>query len=84
MLQHLRPTLSDDQAVRATELLQRNLARSSDWIVLNVTMDILAQWTEHHPALKTWLVRELDRLSRDRRKSVAKRASRHHASLTGS
>ncbi len=31
MLQHLRDDLSDDQEQRATGLLQRNLAGSTDW-----------------------------------------------------
>ncbi|MDQ2964496.1 MAG: hypothetical protein M3R57_01395, partial [Chloroflexota bacterium] len=33
VLQHLRSDLSDDQAQQATELLRRNLATSTDWIV---------------------------------------------------
>ncbi len=51
MLQHLRPELSDDQAARATALLKRNLTESSDWIVLNNTMDALAEWAESNPPL---------------------------------
>lgn len=35
-LQHLGDDLSHDQAQRATVLLQRNLTRSNDWIILNV------------------------------------------------
>jgi len=81
ILQRLRPELSDDQFERATELLKRNLTRSTDWIVLNRTMDALAEWAKGDPALETWLRGELERLSRDRRKSVAKRASKHLADL---
>ena len=83
MLQHLRPELSDDQAARATELLKRNLTGSSDWIVLNNTMDALAESAESDPALAEWLRGELEALSRDRRKAVAKRASKHLANLPG-
>jgi hypothetical protein len=83
MLQRLRPELSDDQATRATKLLKRNLTGSSDWIVLNRTMDALAEWAARDRALAAWLRPELKRLSRDQRKSVASRASRHLANLPG-
>ena len=52
MLQQLRGDLSDGQARRAKELLQRNLTRSTDWIVLNVTMDVLAEWAA---TIRYWL-----------------------------
>ena len=32
-------------------LLQQNLASSTDWIVLNVTMDVLTDWANHDPWL---------------------------------
>lgn len=82
MLQHLRNELSDDQAQRATELLQRNLTRSTDWIVLCVTMDALAQWAERDARLACWLAPQLERLRQDKRKSVAKRASKRQAELS--
>jgi hypothetical protein len=81
MLQHLRSDLSDDQAQQATELLQRNLSRSTDWIVLNVTMDVLTEWANRDAPLAGWLAPELERLRQDERKSVAKRASRRLAEL---
>lgn len=83
MFQHLRDDLSADQAQRATELLQGNLTRSADWIVLNVTMDVLTGWGRHDRALAGWLVPELERLRHDDRKSVAKRASKRLVELTG-
>lgn len=67
ILQHLRGDLPDEQAQRAAELLQRNLTHSSDWIVLNVTMDVLAEWAKCNRALAGWLRRELERLCRDQR-----------------
>ena len=82
MLHRLRPELSDAQAARATELLQRNLAQSTDWIVLNVTMDVLAEWAGQDQALAAWLTGELKRLRQDQRKSVAKRAAKRLADLT--
>lgn len=81
MLQHLRIDLSDAQAQQATELLQRNLSTSTDWIVLNVTMDILAEWATRDAPLANWLVPELNRLRHDERNSVAKRASKRLAEL---
>jgi hypothetical protein len=83
MLHQLRGGLSEDQARRSTELLQRNLATSSDWIVLNVTMDILAGWAQHDADLATWLVPELARLQNDPRRSVAKRATRRIDEIRG-
>lgn len=81
MLQHLRSDLSVDQARRATRLLQQNLTSSTDWIVLNVTMDVLTEWAHHDPPLIGWLTPELERLRQDHRKSVAKRAAKHLAEL---
>lgn len=81
MLQHLRSDLSDDQARRATELLQRNLTSSTDWIVLNVTMDVLTTWAHHDSPLAGWLTPELEHLRQDDRKSVAKRAAKRLAEL---
>jgi hypothetical protein len=81
MLQHLRGDLSDKQAQRATRLLKRNLTRSTDWIVLNVTMDVLAEWAKEDPRLAAWLTKELERLCGDERKSVSKRASKRLADL---
>jgi hypothetical protein len=83
MLGHLRPTLSAAQAARATRLLQRNLAESGDWIVLNNTMDVLAAWARGDPALAAWLEPRLTLLAGDRRKAVAKRATKRLAELTG-
>ena len=82
LLQHLRNDLSDGQKQQATELLQRNLSTSTDWIVLNVTMDVLADWANSDAALANWLAPNLNRLRHDKRKSVAKRASKRLAELT--
>jgi len=82
MLQHLRCDLSQDQARQSTELLQRNLSTSTDWIVLNVTMDVLTAWADRDAPLAGWLVPELERLRRDDRKSVARRAAKRLADLT--
>ena len=81
MLQRLRSDLSDGQAQQATELLQRTLSTSTDWIVLNVTMDVLTEWATRDAPLANWLVPNLNRLRHDKRKSVAKRASKRLAEL---
>jgi hypothetical protein len=83
MLQHLRAELSPTQERRATRLLQRNLTTSRDWIVLNVTMDVLTDWAAGDPTLTSWLTPELERLRQDKRRSVAKRASIRLAGLAG-
>ena len=81
MLDHLRDDLSDDQARRATALLEATLTHSTDWIVLNVTMDVLCGWARRDQRLVARLTPELQRLTADRRPSVARRAARRLAQL---
>ena len=81
MLHHLRSSLPESQSRRATVLLQQNLTGSTDWIVLNVTMDVLTEWAHHDPSLAGWLMPVLERLRRDDRKSVARRAEKRLADL---
>ena len=81
MLDHLRHDLSEEQARRATALLQDNLTGSTDWIVLNVTMDVLAGWAGSDQQLARWLAPVLERLRGDRRASVAKRAAKRLGEL---
>lgn len=59
---------------KALTVLKRNLTASKDWIVLNVTMQVLAGFAKEDPALKRWLRPRLSKLSQDERRSVAKRA----------
>jgi hypothetical protein len=54
MLAQLHGRLSDAQARRAAELLKRNLVGSGDCIVLNVTMDVLADWAQSDTDLAVW------------------------------
>lgn len=81
MLDHLRPSLDAAQAARASKLLERNLSRAGDWIVLNVTMDVLCRWAREDPALAHRLAGPLERLCGDPRRSVATRAARRLAEL---
>lgn len=81
MLDHLRDDLSEEQALRATALLKDNLAGSTDWIVLNVTMDVLVGWAASDQQLARWLAPVLEALRGDPRASVAKRAARRLGEL---
>lgn len=73
--------LAPDRYRRAKAVLKRNLERSGDWIVLNVTMQQLFEWSRGDPALRRWLVPRLRRLAGDERASVARRASKLLAAL---
>ena len=81
ILDHLHDGLSEQHERRAVSLLQRNLTQSRDWIVLNVTMDVLAAWARDDRDLTEWLAPELERLTGDERKSVAKRAAKRLTQL---
>ena len=73
--------MSETQLVRAKEILKRNLANHTDWIVLAQTMETLGKWSKKDPSLKEWLHPHLERLSQDARKSVANKARKVLASL---
>ncbi len=75
--------LSTDQMERAKKLLQGNLLSSDDWIVLNQTLETLAEWARTDSKLASWLRPHLDRLSKDPRKSVASRAAKKQKLLFG-
>ncbi len=76
------PVLTAPQRRRAVAVLRRSLAESDDWIVLNETIraaEVLAA-RDAEPA--EWLVAALERLSGDRRRSVARRAQATLGRLT--
>lgn len=72
----LRPFMAPQQQARAVAVLQNNLDQSKDWIVLNYTMQTLADWSVADAGLRDWLRPRLERLSQDGRKSVAGRAKK--------
>lgn len=77
--------MSDAQKQQAIKVMKTNLTTSNDWIVLNNTMKVLSQWCQADPeliTLKAWLIPQLERLRHDTRKSVAKNAHKHLATLT--
>ena len=77
----LQTDLTPDQKAAALKIMQRNLARHGDWIVLNHTMETLGKWARDDEALGAWLRPHLERLSKDPRKSVSRRALRKLAEL---
>lgn len=72
----LENDLSDSQMLKAKEIVKKNLANHNDWIVLNTSMETLFQWAKEDRDLRKWLLPHLERLSKDKRKSVSKRASK--------
>lgn len=82
LFQTLEGFMSDVQRTSAQNILERNLESDDDWIVLNNTMQTLKKWAEKDSGLKERLVPYLERLSNDRRKSVASRAKKLKAALS--
>ena len=76
LFQWLDSYMTAEQQDRATKILQHNLTKYSDWIVLNTTMETLTKWSRHDLKLAKWLSPHLSRLSSDPRKSVASRAKK--------
>lgn len=79
----LHEDMTVDQRTRAKAIVQNNLERSSDWIVLTTSLSTLADWAIHDEALRGWLRSHIDRLSKDPRKSVSGRASKIGKALYG-
>ncbi|MEM8968190.1 MAG: hypothetical protein AAGE93_17355 [Bacteroidota bacterium] len=74
LMQQLQSYSTLEQQQVATDVLKHNLTHYDDWIVLNHTMQTLAEWAKENANLKAWLKPHLDHLSKDERKSVANRA----------
>ena len=68
--------MSSQQKAKALDIMKRNLAGHHDWIVLNTTMNVLANWAKRDPDLAQWMLAHLRRLAGDQRKSVAKKAGK--------
>jgi len=66
--------LSEYQLEEAKSIIKHNLDTEDDWIVLNSSMQTLAEWSQKDAELKEWLLPRLEKLSGDKRKSVSKRA----------
>lgn len=72
----LERDMSPHQLSGALAIMKRNLEHHNDWIVLNHTIETLAEWAKSDQLLKAWLLPHLERLSHDPRKSVANRAKK--------
>ena len=68
--------MTKQQKSKAKNILKNNLENHTDWIVLNMTMQTLADWAKSGARLVKWMIPHLQRLSKDSRKSVAKKASK--------
>lgn len=79
-LADLFSTLANDmtglQIRKAKKILKNNLSTQEDWIVLNNTMQTLAEWSKSDSKLKQWLIPQLKQLCDDNRKSVSRRAAK--------
>ena len=69
-----RPDMTPAQRAGAEAIMRRNVAEHGDWIVLNNTMETLTYWAEDDPILRDWLIPQLQRRTKDARKSVKARA----------
>lgn len=76
LFQSLNPYMDLEQKAAATIILKNYLSKCNDWIVLNNTMQTLAEWAYKDEDLAQWILPNLIRLSKDSRKSVSKRASK--------
>lgn len=76
LFQLLQSSMNQSQRIKAIGVLKRNLESHDDWIVLNNTMQVLAEWDESDNELMTWLKPQLQRLHVDKRKSVSRRAGK--------
>ena len=83
LFDRLKSDMTTAQRRQALALMKRNLESHNDWIVLNWTIEILSLWSSADGALAKWLRPHLLRLSKDPRKSVAKRAGEKLKSLYG-
>ena len=77
----LAQDMTADQRIAATSLMERNLAGSTDWIVLIQTMKTLTDWAQADQALAKRLRPKIDTLTNDPRKSVSKNAAKCRAML---
>lgn len=68
--------LTPAQRARAAVTLKRNLKKYDDWIVVNLTLEALAQFARDDPHLRAELIPILREHQAATRRSIAKRAAR--------
>jgi hypothetical protein len=69
--------VNEGQRQQVTEILKTNLVNSSDWIVVNFTMETLFFYAKNSDKIKLWLQPQLERIAKDPRKTVSKRARKY-------
>lgn len=72
----LKSNMTDSQILLATQIMQNNLLNSTDWIVLNQTMQTLGNWALNNLDLKQWMFPVLENIAEDPRKSVSTKAKK--------
>ncbi len=79
----LKNKLTAAQYKKAKQVLKDNLTKSQDWIVLNITMQTLADWAvaDADKELTNWLLPKLNKLKSDARRSVAAKANKLEVKL---
>lgn len=77
----LENEMSTTQRQRATEIMMYNLKHHSDWIVLNMTLETLGNWSKKDPSIRKAILARVKELMADPRKSVAKKATKTMAIL---
>jgi hypothetical protein len=78
----LQKDMTAEHLAKAKTIMKDNLAHHNDWIVLNNTMETLGTWAKKDGELKKWIIPHLERLEKDERKSVHKRAKKIQLLLT--
>lgn len=68
--------LSAPQRARAIAILERNLESATDWIVLNYSLEVFAQFAQADPSLQPYFLEQLHKHAHSPHKSVAKRAAK--------
>jgi hypothetical protein len=71
----LEKYMTKDQQLKAIEIMKDNL-HYDDWIVQNTTSESLAYYAKEDEKLRIWLLPELEKLTKSRHKSVARRAQK--------
>ncbi|NKB50662.1 MAG: hypothetical protein GKR97_00290 [Rhizobiaceae bacterium] len=76
LFEQTQALMSAAQTAKALQIMKHNLAVHHDWIVLNTTMNVLANWAKNDVDLEQWMRPHLKRLSKDSRNSVSRKAAK--------
>ncbi len=68
--------LSPEQYQHAVSVMKAHLHSTGDWIVINHTLETLAQWARTDDDLRQWLIPQLWRYTQEPRKSISGKAKR--------